>query len=138
MTYAQSRPPPHILICIFTQPPLLSFVTASAFGVPPPPPCADIICTCPKAQISLAFGCCCCVMARGNWDAKAEQRMQPGAHKSCRSIASELGLTFALFSDQNYPITVTRPCGRLKLSPQGEFQCSKSFHYKLHRLEPCT
>ena len=34
------------LFCIFTQPPLLSFLTASAFGVPPPPPCADIIWTC--------------------------------------------------------------------------------------------
>ena len=29
---------PSPLLCIFTQPPLLSFLTASAFGVPPSPP----------------------------------------------------------------------------------------------------
>ena len=40
----------HPLVCIFTQPHLLTFLTPSAIGVPPS--CADIIWTCPLILVS--------------------------------------------------------------------------------------
>ena len=50
--------PPHPLVCIFTQPPLISFLTASAFEVHPPPPPVQtsyVQCTMPGHEIQLTF-----------------------------------------------------------------------------------
>ena len=47
MTSWKLKLTPSPLVCIFTQLSLLSFLSASDFGIPPAPPCADIICTCP-------------------------------------------------------------------------------------------
>ena len=50
---------PSPLVCIFTQPPLLSLLTASAFGVPPPPSlCRHHIYMPPQASLSAARADC--------------------------------------------------------------------------------